>query len=69
MNIVAFGEGPLELRVLVLVVVFALATALTLYTMSISRGLAEFLDAVADERLSWRQKLNSLWQIWRRRLS
>ncbi|MBA2351999.1 MAG: hypothetical protein ACR2FI_13410 [Burkholderiales bacterium] len=40
-------------------------TVLMLYTVSIARGLADFLDALADSRITTRQKLRAFARIWR----
>jgi hypothetical protein len=66
MNLFPFGEGPLVMRIVILVTVLALATALTFYTLTISRGLGDFLDALSDERLRWRRKLDAFWRIWKK---
>ena len=66
MNVFSFGEGPLEIRTLVFLLVLALATGLTFYTISISKPLANFLDALSAERLSWAQKFGALREIWRK---
>jgi hypothetical protein len=67
MNIFSMGEGPVEMRIVILLMVFTLATALTFYTISISKGLGDFLDALSDERLTWGRKLAALWRIWHKR--
>jgi len=66
MNIFAFGEGPVEWRIVILLGVFTLATALTFYTLTVSKGLANFLDALSSERLGWKQKLDALIAVWRK---
>jgi hypothetical protein len=66
MNVLPFGEGPLAMRIFILVTVLALATALTFYTITISRGLGDFLDALSDDRLRWRRKLDAFWRIWKK---
>ncbi len=66
MNLFPFGEGPMGMRILNLVVAFVLATALTAYTISISRRLADFLDALSSERVSWRDKLAAFVAVWKK---
>ncbi|NDY93305.1 hypothetical protein [Ideonella livida] len=39
--------------------------ALTLYTMSKSKRLSDFLDVLSDERLRWWDKLRALAGVWR----
>ena len=51
--------------------VTATATAfglLTLYTVAKSQRIAEFLDALTNERLPLRTKLHALLDIWRKKL-
>lgn len=67
MNLIAEAEAPLVMKVFYFSLVTALATVLTLYTVFKARRLAEFLDALADERLSWRRKLRALGAVWKRR--
>lgn len=66
MNVFSFGEGPIELRIIVLLTVFALATALTFYTISVSKGLGDFLDALSDERIGWKRKYDAFLRVWKR---
>ena len=66
MNVFAFGEGSLEMRTTLLIGLFIFATALTFYTLSISKALANFLDALSSERLTWRQKYDALLAVWRK---
>ncbi|SMC25461.1 hypothetical protein SAMN02745857_02179 [Andreprevotia lacus DSM 23236] len=42
---------------------------LTFYTLMRSRGLSEFLDAMADERMSWRKRILAFFKIWKKRPS
>ena len=66
MNVFAFGEGSLGMRTAVLIGVLIFTTVLTLYTLSISKALANFLDALSSERLTWRQKYDALLAVWRK---
>ena len=36
----------------------------TLYTVYKARRLADFLDALANERLSWGARMQALFSIW-----
>lgn len=45
----------------------ALFTAITVYTLAKSQRLANFLDAVTNERMSLRAKSAALLDIWRRK--
>lgn len=40
-------------------------TLLILYAVVKSQRLSVFLNALADERISWRGKLQALWDVWR----
>jgi hypothetical protein len=66
MNLIDGTGVSLPLKVLLFAVVASLATALTIYTVMKARRLAGFLDALADERLTWRRKLTALLGVWRR---
>ncbi len=65
MNIFAYTDEPAWTRFGIFLVVFVPTTALTLYTVRKSRRLAFFLDALADERVSWKHRLAALLNIWR----
>ena len=39
-------------------------SAMTLYTVVKSRRLSEFLDALSDEQLGWREKMKALRNVW-----
>ncbi len=67
MNLFPFGEGPLGMRILNLILALVIATALTAYTISISRRLADFLDALSSERVPWRGKLAAFAAVWKKR--
>jgi hypothetical protein len=56
MNLLAAAEEPLLLRVVLFVLILVLTTAITLYTVAKSKRLADFLDALSDQRVSWREK-------------
>jgi hypothetical protein len=40
-------------------------TALLFYTLAKSKRLADFLDAISDERMPALRKLDTLMQVWR----
>ena len=46
---------------------FIPTVVLTLYTIVKSKRLAEFLEALSDERLNRHDKLNILLNVWKRR--
>ncbi len=65
MNLMAEADAPMTRRLWLFAIVFVLTTLLTVYTMVKSRRLSDFLDALSDERLTARQKLKALGQVWR----
>jgi len=66
MNLLAEADAPVERKLWIFGVVFALTTALTVYTMAKSKRLSDFLDVLSDERATWRQKAWALAGVWRR---
>ncbi len=66
MNLLAEAEAPLARRLLIFALVFTATAALTIYTMSKSKGLSDFLDALSDERLGVWQKFKAFLGVWRR---
>jgi hypothetical protein len=64
MNLIADAERPIGWRVAFFLVVLGLTTAVTCYTVIKSRRLADFLDALSDERVSWKEKLQTLARTW-----
>jgi hypothetical protein len=66
MNLLAEAEAPLQQRLVLFGVVFVATASLTIYTMSKSKRLSDFLDALSDERLGAWQKLQAFAAVWRR---
>ena len=66
MNLLAEADAPLSRRLLLFGVVFVATAALTVYTMSKSKRLSDFLDALSDERLGAWTKVKALAAVWRR---
>jgi Mg2+ and Co2+ transporter CorA len=56
MNVLAEAEEPLAWRVFLFVLILVTTGAITLYTVVKSKALADFLDALSDQRISWRDK-------------
>jgi len=56
MNVLAEADEPLAWRVLLFVLILVTTGAITLYTVVKSKALADFLDALSDQRISWRDK-------------
>jgi len=62
MNIIAAADEPFVVRYGFFLFVLATTTGLTLVTIAKSKRLADFLDALSDDRVRWRDK----WQVLRR---
>lgn len=62
MNLLAEADEPLAWRVFLFVLILVLTGATTLYTVVKSKVLADFLDALSDERVSWPDK----WRVLKR---
>ncbi|HKE39405.1 MAG TPA: CorA family divalent cation transporter [Casimicrobiaceae bacterium] len=67
MNLFGFAEMALPFQVLVLILVVCTVTGVLFYTLAKSKALADFLDAVSDERLRVSQKLGVLINVWRKK--
>jgi hypothetical protein len=67
MNLFAEADQPLTTKVAFFALVFLPTVALTLYTVVKSKRLSEFLEALSDERLQRRDKLNILLNVWERK--
>jgi hypothetical protein len=67
MNLLAEADAPLAKKLVIFGVVFVLTTTLTIYTMSKSKRLSDFLDDLSDERMSAWMKLKSLAGVWLRK--
>jgi hypothetical protein len=66
MNLLSAADSPLWVKLALFVAVFVPTIALTFYTIVKSKRLADFLDAVSDERMPARAKLGALLAVWRR---
>src|SRR6185436_15876060 len=64
MNLLAEADTPMARKLWIFAVVFVLTTVLTVYTMSKSKRLSDFLDALSDERLSLWAKCKALVAVW-----
>ena len=62
MNVIAAAGEPLAWRIAFFAAVLLVTGGLTLFTVAKSKRLADFLDALSDERLGWRDKLRALEQ-------
>jgi hypothetical protein len=64
MNLYAHADLPVGEKFLIFLVVFVPTIALGIYTVVISRRLANFMEALSSEGLTWREKLSTFRQIW-----
>src|SRR5262245_40547911 len=62
MNLLAEADEPVAWRAVLFVLTLALTIAVTILTVVKSKVLADFLDALSDERVSWPNK----WRVLRR---
>jgi len=60
MNLLAEADSSLSRRTLLFLLTLAVVFALTVFSVARSKRLADFLDALSDERVSWRDKWRSL---------
>jgi hypothetical protein len=65
MNIFGFPEVHRPAQVALLIAAVVGVTALLFYTLAKSKRLADFLDAISDERMPALRKLDTLMQVWR----
>ena len=65
MNFFAFAEFSPPWQWVTLAASIVVVCMLLVYTLAKSKRLADFLDAVSDERLSVRQKFGSFFDVWR----
>jgi CorA-like Mg2+ transporter protein len=66
MNLLAAADASGLVKVAYFVAVLVPTTAITAYSILRSKRLADFLEALADERLPGRQKLRALAAVWHR---
>lgn len=66
-SLIAATHHHLGMKVLYVAVTAAAFTALTIYTLAKSQRIAEFLDALTNERLPLQAKGTALLGIWRRK--
>ena len=60
MNLIDETDSPLPIRVSIFLAVVAATLAVTAITVARSKRLADFLDALSDDRVDWRGKLRKL---------
>jgi hypothetical protein len=64
MNLIAAHDAPMLVKLGYFGLVLVPTIALTAYSILKSKRLADFLEALADERLSARTKLGALAKVW-----
>ncbi len=62
MNIIPFGEGSVQDRLLHGVIATSIFVGLVLFAVARSKRLSDFLEAVSEDKLSFSQKLRALWR-------
>jgi hypothetical protein len=63
MNIIAFGEGSVTERALHGLIASLTFIVLVLFAVARSKRLSDFLEALSDERLTFRGKLSALGKV------
>jgi hypothetical protein len=66
MNLIAAADQPLALRIAAFVAILVATFAITVFSISRARRLADFLEALSDERVTWRARTRTLWRVFRR---
>jgi len=64
MNLYSHSDLPVYDKFIIFMVVFVPTLAIGIYTVAISKRLANFMEALSSEGLSWREKLDTFRQIW-----
>jgi hypothetical protein len=64
MNLLAEADATMARKLWIFTVTFIITTVLTVYTMSKSKRLSDFLDALSDENLSVWAKCKALVAVW-----
>jgi hypothetical protein len=65
MNLIAEADQPLAWRAVAFLIIVGVTSVITMYTIVKSKRLADFLDALSDERVSWRRKWHTLLSTWK----
>jgi Mg2+ and Co2+ transporter CorA len=65
MNLIAYADRPVMIRMGIFVLVTIATAVLTGLTMANSKRLADVLDAVSDSRLRWGAKWRAMRRAWR----
>ncbi len=67
MNLIDETQAPIWFRAMLFLIVLAATIALTFYTISKSKRLSDFLDALSDENVPARIKIGAFLAVWMRR--
>jgi hypothetical protein len=65
MNLIAYADRPVVIRVGIFLLVTIATAGLTALTMANSKRLADMLDAISDARLGWGAKWRAMRRAWR----
>lgn len=66
MNIFDEAGQPFWVKLVILFGVLTPSVLLVIYAVTKSKGLSDFLEALSDERLSWREKFGVLFRVFQR---
>ena len=66
MNLITANDSPLLNKLGYFAIIFIPTAWLTLYTIVKSKRLSDFLEALADERLTSRAKFSTFLDVWRK---
>lgn len=66
MNVFDYGASEPITKVLIFLAALIPSAGITFYTVVKARRLAFFLDSLANEKLGWKAKLETLRAVWRR---
>ena len=64
MNLFSHDALPTAMKVFIFLIVFVPTTFLALYTVVVSKRLANFMESMASEGLTWQEKFAQFRQIW-----
>ncbi|CAK0769487.1 CorA-like Mg2+ transporter protein [uncultured Gammaproteobacteria bacterium] len=65
MNLLAEADAPLSTKLLYFILTLIPSTIITLYTVMISKRMADLLEVLSDERLTLRKKLGFFTGTWK----
>lgn len=66
MNLIAAADEPVALRIGGFLAILIATFLMTVFSISRSRRLADFLEALSDERVAWGTKARTLWRVFSR---